>query len=101
MLTKLALTWALLMTGQGPGEPMYTSLRSGRIPARINPERRDEIKEMHLYESADGGRSWTLRDKITKDHEGFSYQVPKDGEYWYHVVVICQQGKQEPHRTSA
>ena len=97
MLTKLALTWALLMTGQASGETFYTSLRSGRIPAGINnPERRDEIKEMHLYESADRGRSWVLRDKIGKESDGFSYQVPKDGEYWYHVVLINQQGKQEP-----
>src|SRR5207302_4367547 len=58
---------------------------------------RDEIKEMQLYESADRGRSWTLRDKVTKDNDGyFAYQVQGDGEYWYHVVVINQQGKQEP-----
>jgi len=95
-LTKLALTCALLTAGQAPSDVVYTNLRTGRIPPVINPERTAEIRELQLFMSPDRGRSWNQVDKITPDKDGFSYSVPCDGEYWYHVVIVNQQGKQEP-----
>jgi hypothetical protein len=95
-LSKLALTCAILMSGQGSPDTAYTNLRTGRIPPVINPARAAEIRELQLYMSPDRGRTWNQVDKITPDKDGFSYSVPSDGEYWYHVVLVNQQGKQEP-----
>jgi hypothetical protein len=96
VLTKIALVCALLTAGQAPADAVYTNLRTGRIPSVINPERTAEIRELQLFMSPDRGRSWTQVDKITPDKDGFSYSTPVDGEYWYHVVIVNQQGKQEP-----
>ena len=95
-LTKIALTCALLIAGQAPPDVVYTNLRTGRIPSVVNPDRAAEIREMQLFMSPDRGRTWNQVDKITPDKDGFSYSTPSDGEYWYHVVVVSQQGKQEP-----
>ncbi len=97
VFTKIALALAVLMAGQTPGDSVFTNLRSGRIPMGIQPDRIAEIRELKLFESPDHGRTWNEVDKITPDKEGgFKYAVPADGEYWYQVVAVNQQGKEEP-----
>ena len=96
VLTKIVFTLALLVAGQPPADVVYTNLRSGRIPSVIDPTRSAEIREMQLFVSPDRGRTWNQVDKITPDKDGFTYSTPADGEYWYHVVIVNQQGKQEP-----
>src|SRR5436190_19118928 len=96
VLTKLALTCALLTAGQTSSDVVYTNLRSGRIPPDINPARLAEIRELQLFMSPDRGKTWNQVDKITPDKEGFTYSAPNDGEFWYHVVITNLQGKQEP-----
>ncbi|HYV37342.1 MAG TPA: hypothetical protein VE988_16660 [Gemmataceae bacterium] len=95
-LTKLALACALMLTGQAPGDVVFTNRLSGKIPSAIDPQRAAEFKELRLHVSADQGRTWQEVDRITPDKDGFRYSVPSDGQYWYHVVVINQQGRQEP-----
>jgi hypothetical protein len=96
VLTKIVFTLALLAAGQPPADVVYTNLRSGRIPSVIDPTRSAEIREMQLFVSPDRGRTWNQVDKITPDKDGFTYSTPADGEYWYHVVIVNQKGKQEP-----
>jgi hypothetical protein len=96
MLTQLALTCALVMTGQTQGDTAYTSQRTFQIPAKIDPTRRDQMKEIQLYVSADRGKSWGRTAKITPDKTAFDLTVPSDGEYWYHICIVNQQGKQDP-----
>jgi hypothetical protein len=98
-LTKVLLTCALLMTGQTSGDvkTYYTNSRAGRIPSVINPDRRADIREMQLFMSADKGVRWDPIDRITPDKtEGFTYNTGADGEFWFKVVLINQQGKSEP-----
>jgi hypothetical protein len=97
-LSKLALTCVIMMAGQAsPSDMVYTNLRAGQIPAEFTlPNRREEVREMHLYMSADKGASWNLIDRITPNKGSFTYNVGEDGEFWFHVVVINQQGLQEP-----
>jgi hypothetical protein len=84
------------MAGQAGGGPLHTNLRAGRIPSTINPERRADIRELELYVSSDQGRSWMVVDKITPDKTFFTYATQADGEYWFKVLIINQQGKSEP-----
>jgi hypothetical protein len=95
-LTKVLLTCALLMTGQAGGGPIHTNLRSGSIPSKISPDRRADIREMQLYMSADQGKSWAPIDRITPDKGAFTYALQADGEFWFKVLIINQQGKSEP-----
>jgi hypothetical protein len=95
-LTKLAITCVVLMAGQTSSDKVYTNLRSGRIPVEVHPGRRDEIREMQLFVSPDKGKTWSQIDKATPDKDGFTYFAQSDGEYWYHVVIVNQQGKREP-----
>ena len=57
-LSKLALACVMLMAGQTPSSGVvYTNLRSGEIPAELQPTRADEVREMVLYISPDLGKT--------------------------------------------
>jgi hypothetical protein len=96
-LSKLAVTFAMLLTGQAPAsDVVYTKLRVGDLPAEIDPARRDEVRELRLYISSDQGRSWYLASRCFPGKSSFKYDLKADGEYWLQVATVNQQGKQEP-----
>jgi hypothetical protein len=96
MLAKLAVTCAMVIAGQTPPDVVYTNLHRGQIPAQIHPERMAEIKELHLFVSPDRGKTWHEEDKIAPSNAYFGYWPATDGEYWFHVVTVNQQNKQDP-----
>lgn len=93
-----SLAWACLFlsAGAAPNDVWHMNTGKFQIPIRIQPNRRDEIKELQLFSSRDQGKTWDLAAKATPDKENFPYFAPGDGLYWFSVAVIDQKGQQDP-----
>jgi hypothetical protein len=70
--------------------------RGLRIPIRVDPSRRAEIKELILFTSNDLGRSWSEYSVASPDQDAFAFYAPNDGIYWFSVCVVDQRGNREP-----
>lgn len=88
----------LLLAGQaGPADVYYMNAPRFSIPIRIDPpERRAEIKELILYATRDQGANWTRVRTTTSDKDGFPFEAPSDGLYWFAVATVDMQGQQDP-----
>ena len=95
-LGSLTLACLLALSPTG-GDTYFINQQQIRIPISIDPTRRSEIKEMHLFVSADEGKSWDQRAVASPDQDAFSFFAPKDGMYWFSVVVVNQQNQKEPN----
>src|SRR5262245_17966333 len=94
---SLTLTCLLLVSGQTPPDVTYLKTRSFQVPVDIEPAKRALIREVLLYYSADGGKSWHKHDEaVPPTAYGFKFHAPRDGEYWFRSAAVSVQGKQEP-----
>jgi hypothetical protein len=91
----LALAW-VLAAGPGAGDTYFINQQQIRIPITVDPARRPEIKEIHLFVSADEGRTWQPQAVASPDQDAFSFIAPRDGVYWFSVAVVNPQNKREP-----
>ena len=89
---------ACLLTAAAVGAPEVTHLnqRNFQIPLHIEEARRAEIKQLILYASLDGGKSWEQVSSVTPDKDGFNYYAPNDGLFMFKVQVENQQGHRQP-----
>ena len=55
----LTLACLLVAAGANQADPYPINQRAVSVPIAINPNRRDEIKELVLYSSNDQGKNWT------------------------------------------
>jgi hypothetical protein len=91
------LAGLLLLVGQAAPDPVPFNQRGFRIPIEFpQPGRRAEIRELILYVSADRGKTWNQEQLVTPDRDHFLFTAPQDGEFWFRVVTVNSQGKQEP-----
>ena len=60
-----------------------------RDAARDHPE---QVAEVHLYVSADRGKTWQLYEAITPDKQSFTFVAKKNGEYWFAPRVKKKDG---------
>jgi hypothetical protein len=70
--------------------------RNLRIPIKVDPARRNQIKELRLFSSSDLGKTWQQIAVAHPDQDGFQFNAPMDGEYWFSVQVVDQQGRRDP-----
>ncbi len=100
-LGSLTMTCLLLVPGQAPTDVSYLNQRAMKIPIDIKSTRRQDIKEVILYVSADRGRSWEKNASERPDKGYFEFRAPADGEYWFRIAAINLQGNQEPENIAA
>src|SRR6266446_6177582 len=91
-------TMACLLVAANAGTPdaVHLNERNFQIPLRIEEARRAEIKQVILWASVDGGKSWDQASTVTPDKEGFNYYAPGDGLYLFKLQVEDQKGKKQP-----
>jgi hypothetical protein len=87
---------AVLAASPLPADVTPMNARSFRIPIRIDPAHRAEIKELHLFASTDEGRTWQQVAVAATDQDGFPFYAPADGVYWFSVQVVDQHGNLDP-----
>src|SRR5260221_6099425 len=79
-----------------PSDTWPINQRTITIPIRIDPARRQEIKQLMLYASADQGRNWSDVAVATPEKESFTFNAMTDGIYWFHLVIVDNQGGRVP-----
>jgi hypothetical protein len=62
----------------------YTRYSRFRIPFQTEPNER-RIRQIQLYFSANEGLSWTQASSVPPEQNGFEFQAPRDGLYWFAV----------------
>jgi hypothetical protein len=88
---------ACLFGGPAPdGEVFTVTTREFKIPLQIAPEQLSQVSQLHLYVSADQGRTWKKTATARPSDEAFTYAAPRDGVYWFTVQVVDRQRRAEP-----
>src|SRR5262245_40398033 len=73
------------VSAQAPASDVsYTRYARFRIPFQTEPNER-RIRHIQLYFSANEGVSWTQASSVAPEHNGFEFQAPRDGLYWFAV----------------
>jgi hypothetical protein len=75
---------------------IYHKGRNFRIPFNLVPEDRAKVKELHLLFSEDQGYHWRGSSKTFPDHPTFTFRSSHDGEYWFAVQTVTNDGKVSP-----
>jgi RNA polymerase sigma factor (sigma-70 family) len=77
-------------------EVIEMNARKMKIPVNVDPQRRTELKQLHLFASSDKGRSWRMVSTIAPDEEAFQFSVSDDGLYWLIVQAVGRDGTKNP-----
>ena len=75
---------------------IYHKVRNFRIPFNLNPGTKDKIKELHLLVSEDYGYHWERKSKTFPNHPTFTFRASHDGEFWFAVQTLTNDGKVSP-----
>lgn len=88
---------------QAVPEPVATRQTLFAIPFRVDPADRPsrEPMEVHLYVSANQGRTWQLYDKVAPTRRRFVFQAGADGEYWFLARTLDRSGQLWPKQPNA
>ncbi len=79
--------------------PAYWQKRLFLIPYQANQQDKSlsRIKKVQLLVSRDGATGWETLQEATPNVRGFSYHAAEDGEYWFALRHLDQQGKPWPN----
>jgi len=97
LLSSLATAGPTSSTSTSDVPRIYHKGRNFRIPFNLNAESRERIKEFHLLVSEDQGYHWRRSSKTYPDHPSFSVRTSHDGEYWFAVQTVTNDGKYSPN----
>ena len=92
-------TSALAAASSPPLAPVYWQQRLFFIPYQVNqPSRvRSQIAKVQLLVSKEGTSDWRTLQEAAPNVRGFGYHAPEDGEYWFALRHLDQQGKPWPN----
>ncbi len=66
------------------------------LPIEIDNSYRTQVNSLVLYMKEGATGNWSLRDKGNALQTSFTFRAPKDGEYWFRIVAVDNQGKAHP-----
>ena len=87
-----------LTLAQSPAPDYYTfRSRSLTLPIeyKAGNDKRN-IRHVELYASSDKGQTWAAVATVYPNQDKFVYVAPKDGLYWFHIVIVDLQGRKDP-----
>jgi hypothetical protein len=92
------LPWTVLLLAAGaPGEDViHMNQRGFQIPIVIQPERKNDVRELLLYVSRNQGQNWEIANRALATAKAFDFFAERDGMYQFSVAVIDQRGRQDP-----
>lgn len=89
--------WAPFTRAQSPDEETaYLKQRVFRIPIEIATEKNEVIQELRLFVSSDRGANWTKVATVPPSQKTFTFRARVDGEYWFGLSYVNEQGDVEP-----
>ncbi len=66
------------------------------LPIEIEGNYRSQISSLVLYAKDGATGAWSIRDKAAPMQTAFTFRAPRDGEYWFRIVAVDNQGKSHP-----
>jgi hypothetical protein len=87
--------------GQSPGGPtalpekIYTKSSAFDLPILMKDHAQHMLREVLLFVKAPGA-SWVRQDTAPPTATKFSYRAKEDGEYWFTLVTVDNQGRATP-----
>ncbi len=79
-----------------PERIIYTKSSSFDLPILMKDRATQQrLREVCLYVKAPG-TNWVKQDSAPPAAHKFSYRAPRDGEYWFNLVTIDNQGRATP-----
>lgn len=93
-------TTAAPIAGEAEPEAIFTRQRSFAIPFRVQrPEISSQAAaEVQLHVSADQGVTWRPQSTTSPDDDRFTFEAPRDGEYWFFVRTRGEVGGLYPEQ---
>jgi hypothetical protein len=81
------ITWAclLLAVHQAPAPETFLNARDFEIGIRIDPQRRNSLRQLTLLVSHDRGATWEVGPQEPPTARAFRYHAKEDGPYWFIV----------------
>ncbi len=73
----------------------YTKNTIFHLPVQMDDRTRANLREVCLYVKSGMG-DWVRQEIGQPTMTHFSYQVPRDGEYWFSLVTVDKAGKMTP-----
>jgi hypothetical protein len=73
----------------------YTSQSTFSLPIRVDAAARPSMREVLLLVKT-GNEQWKQADSAGMLQDTFRYTVPADGEYWFTLVTVDNQGNRNP-----
>lgn len=67
-----------------------------QIPIQVASSRVSDIKELQLFVSTDRGQTWRMVRTARPSQQAFTFRAQADGEYWFTLAYIDQEGRSEP-----
>ena len=58
------------------------------------------LQHLHLFASADEGKTWERVQTISPDQDSFVFRAPYDGLYWLIIQTVGRDGKAHPSEVS-
>lgn len=93
-------TAAVLAQAPGSSAPTqtkktYTKNTTFNLPIQMEERVRATLREVQLYVKTGNG-DWVRQEAVSPQTPYFQYRVPQDGEYWFSLVTVDRQGRQNP-----
>jgi hypothetical protein len=74
----------------------YMAKNSFKLPVIIDDGVRASLREIQLWVKESPTSPWRMADKASASATSFNYRLAQDGEYWFNVVTVDQQGRTTP-----
>lgn len=94
---SLTVACVLLLANAG-AEPELIPVNSLRmkIPITLEFDKRNDLREIVLYSSADEGKTWSQAGLAKPDQGEFQFTAPGDGQYWFTIQTVDKNGIKSP-----
>ncbi|MEX0938670.1 MAG: Ig-like domain repeat protein [Pirellulales bacterium] len=100
LAAALLLSAARIVPAQQPvtpaAEPIPWRQNVFSIPYHVKPSAAQPPAEVLLYVSKDRGQTWELAARAEPRLLGFTFRAPHDGEYWFSLRTVDDQGSLSP-----
>jgi hypothetical protein len=76
--------------------PYHLNKRTIQLPIQLDDKYRPLLQEIQLWVKETPSAQWTLREKAPATQAAFTFQAPRDGEFWFTMVTVDRKGKCVP-----
>ncbi len=67
-----------------------------QLPIQIDERARGQVQEIQLYVKSQPSAPWQKYTRAGWGQNAFTFNAPRDGEYWFAMVTVDQQGRTTP-----